>query len=215
MSARDEIQYLVLPDATNPYLLARVRWPDVFHAISPARSDWQRDPGLFDLPYDPISTSITLEQATALAAEWGARLPSDDAPRTHDASLIRRMPANWSNLSPAEKRAWSIDYVKTKSNTKTKTKTETKTKTKAETKTETKTKTKTKATDRAATGDRRDPARDAATSASGRRPWRRRRVSPSLARSEADVIDLTGTADADVLDLTDARDDTRATAEDT
>lgn len=29
-----EVQYLVLPNSTNPFLLARVRWPDVAEAIS-------------------------------------------------------------------------------------------------------------------------------------------------------------------------------------
>ena len=51
MAERGEIQYLVLPDPDHPHLLACVRWPDVFHAISPVRPEWQNDPGLFDLPY--------------------------------------------------------------------------------------------------------------------------------------------------------------------
>jgi hypothetical protein len=106
------VQYLVLPDTTNPYLLARVRWPDVFQAISAARPYWQDDPGLFDLPYDPNSIEVTLERATAIATDWGARLPSDETTRALDPSLIRRMPADWSNLSPAEQRAWSLEFVK-------------------------------------------------------------------------------------------------------
>jgi hypothetical protein len=107
-----DVQYMVLPDATNPFLLARVRWPDVFQAISPVRPDWQDDPGLFDLPYDPCATFVTLERATAIAAEWGAELSYDAAARPRP-SLIRRMPADWSNLSRAEKRAWSIEFMKT------------------------------------------------------------------------------------------------------
>jgi hypothetical protein len=103
----DEVQYLVLPDAQNPWLLARVRWPDVFQAISPARPYWQSDPGLFDLPYDPSGVPITAERAEAIAAEWGAVLPGEGE-SSLGPSLIRRMPANWSNLTPAEKRAWSI-----------------------------------------------------------------------------------------------------------
>ncbi len=106
-----EVQYLVLPDRANPYLLARVRWPDVFQAISPIRPEWQDDPGLFDLPYDPSSWPVTREEAADIAAEWGAHIPADDAtpaPRP----LMRRMPANWSNLSRAEKRAWSIETIK-------------------------------------------------------------------------------------------------------
>jgi hypothetical protein len=108
----DDVQYFVVPDATHPHLLARVRWPDVFEAISPVRPDWQVDPGLFDLPYDSTSSRVTLEQAAAIAAEWGAELcadGADDAPKTQ---LMRRMPANWSDLSRAEKRAWSIEFMK-------------------------------------------------------------------------------------------------------
>ena len=107
--AVDDVQYLVLPDAANPYLLARVRWPDVFEAISPVRPDWQVDPGLFDLPYDPTSTLVTSERAAAIAAEWGAQLPSDDTAETPKTQLVRRMPANWSDMSRAERRAWSIE----------------------------------------------------------------------------------------------------------
>ena len=66
-SAADEVQYLVLPDVSNPWLLARVRWPDVFQAISPARRDWQTDPGLFDLPYDPSSAAVTLDEAVGVS----------------------------------------------------------------------------------------------------------------------------------------------------
>lgn len=104
-----EVQYLVLPDITTPYLLAMVRWPDVAQAISVGRPEWQGDQGLFDLPYDPGSVQVTPTHAASIAARWGARLPSEgqDPP----SSLIRRMPANWSNLVPAEKRAWSLEYL--------------------------------------------------------------------------------------------------------
>jgi hypothetical protein len=104
-----EVQYLVLPDPTNPWLLARVRWPDVFQAISAAEPEWLSDPGLFDLPYDPSSTAVAPEQAAAIAASWGVELPSSDEGAVPGPSLIRRMPANWSELSPAAKRAWSIE----------------------------------------------------------------------------------------------------------
>ena len=107
-----QVQYLVLPDAANPHLLARVRWPDVFQAISPVRPDWQDDIGLFDLPHDPTSTRVTPERAAVIAAEWGAQIPSDETGQTPRSALIRRMPANWSDLSRAEKRAWSIECMK-------------------------------------------------------------------------------------------------------
>ena len=102
-----EVRYLVLPDSVNPYLLARVRWPDVAQAISMGRPEWQADPGLFDLPYDPNSAEVSPAQAASIAARWGAHMPSDTAEPS--SSLIRRMPANWSDLTPAEKRAWSLE----------------------------------------------------------------------------------------------------------
>jgi hypothetical protein len=105
---RRRVSYLVLPNATDPYLLARVRWPDVFQAISPVRPYWQDDPGLFDLPYAPTSTAVTYEEAARIATEWGARLPSEEEDQASGPSLIRRMPSDWTNLSMAEKRAWSI-----------------------------------------------------------------------------------------------------------
>jgi hypothetical protein len=104
-----EIQYLVLPNAAEPFLLARVRWPDVYQAISPVRRDWQNDPGLFDLPYAPNSTAITPEAAARLATEWGAELPSEDEAQSSGLSLIRRLPSDWSSLSTSERRAWAID----------------------------------------------------------------------------------------------------------
>jgi hypothetical protein len=103
-----EIQYLVLPNATNPYLLARVRWPDVYQAISPVRPGWQDDPGLFDLPYAPNSTKVTYEGAALIATEWGAELPSPEGDQPSGLSMIRRLPSDWSALSAAERRAWSI-----------------------------------------------------------------------------------------------------------
>jgi hypothetical protein len=107
-----EVKYYVLGD-TNPYLLARVRWPDVAQAITAGLRDWQDDPGLFDLPYDPSSATVTVARADAIAAGWGVRLPSDATFSSSVPPLIRRMPANWSNLAPAEKRAWSLEFALT------------------------------------------------------------------------------------------------------
>ncbi|MGO9584249.1 MAG: PilZ domain-containing protein [Acidimicrobiales bacterium] len=103
-----DVQYLVLPDTVRPYLLARVRWPDVAQAISAGRPYWQHDPGLFDLPYEPSSATVTPAEAASIVASWGAQLsdPTDPVP-----SLFRRMPPNWSALVPAEKRAWSLEFV--------------------------------------------------------------------------------------------------------
>ena len=107
------MQYLVIPDSTNPYLLARVRWPDVAQAITAGCPDWLEDPGLFDLPIDPSSVAVTFERAAAIAASWGVNLDSEETFHSSGPSLIRRMPADWSNLVPAEIHAWSLDFVDT------------------------------------------------------------------------------------------------------
>jgi hypothetical protein len=211
MAGADEVQYLVLPDFEDPYLLARVRWPDVFQAISPVRPDWQDDPGLFDLPYSPSSTAVTFEQATVIAAEWGAELPNGEETELPRRALMRRMPADWSNLSRAEKRAWSIEFAKPGK----------------------------PAAARGELAEDPEVATSAPRRGWWRR--RRQDVTPSLEQSEvpqvasisylvepasngngatngngrlpaagADVIDLTDT----VIDLTDAREDLAATAED-
>src|ERR1700760_4573184 len=105
---RRDIQYLVLPNAAEPVLLARVRWPDVYQAISSVRPDWQDYPGLFDLPYAPTGAAVTFDEAARIAADWGAGLPSEEEGQIAGVSLIRRMPSDWSSLSTAERRAWSI-----------------------------------------------------------------------------------------------------------
>jgi hypothetical protein len=173
-----DVQYLVLPDATNPYLLARVRWPDVFQAISPARPDWQDDLGLFDLPYDPNSTPVTRDEAAAIVAEWGTRLPDDEAAPTSESPFMRRMPAEWSNLSRAEKRAWSVELVKTKK--------------------------RAAAGEKSARNSAIEELtqlvsddRGEATPASRRWRWRRRKALV-LEEQPADVIDLTDTTEDDV-----------------
>ncbi|HLM96596.1 MAG TPA: PilZ domain-containing protein [Acidimicrobiales bacterium] len=105
-----DIGYWAFPDSSDPYLLARVRWPDVAEAISPGCPDWRHDTGLFDLPYDRHSRSLTEDEAALWAGRWGAGLPEDDGAEPA-LVLIRRMPANWSNLSPADRRAWTLDGV--------------------------------------------------------------------------------------------------------
>lgn len=106
------IKYVVLPNAETPFLLARVRWPDVYQAISPVRPDWQDDPGLFDLPYAPASVAVSYEEASRIAEEWGAEIPAEEGDPEVGPTLIRRMPSNWSSLSTAERRAWSIEIDK-------------------------------------------------------------------------------------------------------
>ena len=104
-----EVRYLVLADRAVPYLLARVRWPDVAQAISAANPDWIEDPGLFDLPYDPSAVTVSFPQAASVAAGWGTQLHPEAAENVP--AYIRRMPANWSDMSPSELRTWGIDSL--------------------------------------------------------------------------------------------------------
>ena len=104
-----EVTHVVLTDGAVPYLLARVRWPDVAQATTVGNRTWLDDPGLFDLRYSPNAVPLTFGQAASVAAGWGMQLgaePASDAP-----SFIRRMPANWSDLSPVERRAFGIEFA--------------------------------------------------------------------------------------------------------
>ena len=189
------IAYLVLPNAEAPFLLARVRWPDVYQAISAVRTDWQDDPGLFDLPYSPASAHISYEQATEIAEEWGAVLPSEDAEQEFGPSLIRRMPSDWASLSTAERRAWSIEIEKPAR----------------------------RALAAAAASELKlpasaevSPSAEAPEKAPRRRLWGRRRAAPVLAAGPAVRRDTTSLRPADetlVIDLTGAADVGRATAD--
>ncbi len=105
-----EVTYLVLADRAAPYLLARVRWPDVAQAITAGCPDWLDDPGLFDLPYDPIALRVSFAQAVSVAAGWGRQIRAE--PAEGALSFIRRMPSNWSDLSPVERHAFGLDSVR-------------------------------------------------------------------------------------------------------
>jgi hypothetical protein len=104
-----EIRYFVLLDRVTPFLLAQVRWPDVAQAISSSSPEWLEDTGLFDLPYDASAVEVSFDQAAALAAGWGRALHAE--PDRSAATYIRRMPANWSDLTPSERRAWGIEFT--------------------------------------------------------------------------------------------------------
>ena len=105
-----EIKYYVLLDRAAPYLLARVRWPDVAQAITAGSPDWLDDMGLFDLPYDPSAVTVSFTQAASVAAGWGRQLHAD--PARDVPSFIRRMPANWSDLTPVERQALGLDSAR-------------------------------------------------------------------------------------------------------
>ena len=108
----DGLTYLVLADRAVPYLLARVRWPDVAQAITVGSPDWLDDPGLFDLPYEPRAMTVSFTQAASVAAGWGRQLRAEAAAGAP--SFIRRMPPNWSDLSPAERRAFGLEFSGTR-----------------------------------------------------------------------------------------------------
>jgi hypothetical protein len=109
MSESGEVTYLVLAEHAVPYLLAKVRWPDVAQAITVGNPDWLEDPGLFDLPYEPGAVAVSFTQAASVAAGWGRQLDAGAADNVP--SFIRRMPANWSDLSPVERRALGIEFL--------------------------------------------------------------------------------------------------------
>ena len=104
------MEYLVLGDSAQPYLLARVRWPDVAQAISEDCPGWLDDPGLFDLPYDPASQRISTRRAAEIAAEWGAQLPPASSTGSSE-QRIRRVPPSWSDMVPVERWSWSLELV--------------------------------------------------------------------------------------------------------
>ena len=109
--AEHEAQYLVLGDSAHPYLLARVRWPDVAQAISEDRPGWLDDPGLFDLPYDPAGERVS--------RGGRRRSPPSGAPNSPSSGYrvlrptARQIPATWSDMVPVEKRSWSLEHVTT------------------------------------------------------------------------------------------------------
>ncbi len=108
--AEYEVQYLILGASAEPYLLARVRWPDVAQAISEDCPGWLDDPGLFDLPYDPAGQRISSRRAAEIAAEWGAQLPHGPSAELSQ-PRIRRVPPSWSDMVPVEKWSWSLEHL--------------------------------------------------------------------------------------------------------
>jgi hypothetical protein len=108
MTQGPALKYIVLSNNEAPFLLARVRFPDIAQAISPSCHDWLEDLGLFDLPYDPAAITVSPARAAEIADDWGAALPAEDVVGEVSRPFIRWMPASWSELTPAERRAWSL-----------------------------------------------------------------------------------------------------------
>jgi hypothetical protein len=50
---------------------------------------------------------VSFAQAASVAAGWGRQLRAEPAEGVP--SLVRRMPANWSDLTPAERHAWGLE----------------------------------------------------------------------------------------------------------
>jgi hypothetical protein len=67
------ITYAVEEADGKPYLLARLRWPDVAEAISPHQTEWKTNRRLFDMLYSSDGAIVSAEEAGRLAASWGAR----------------------------------------------------------------------------------------------------------------------------------------------
>ncbi|MGO8824743.1 MAG: hypothetical protein ACLQU9_05825 [Acidimicrobiales bacterium] len=105
-----EVQYLILGESAQPYLLARVRWPDVAQAISEDCPGWLDDPGLFDLPYEPVSQRVSSSRAAEIAADWGAELPLASS-AGFSQPRIRRVPPSWSDMVPVERWSWSLEHL--------------------------------------------------------------------------------------------------------
>jgi hypothetical protein len=103
-----EMSYLVLTDRAVPYLLARLRWPDVAQALTVSSTDWLDDPGLFDLHYDSGAVNVSFAQAASVAASWGMQLRAGAATQ---GPVIRRMSSTRSEKSGRNGHAWTIGFV--------------------------------------------------------------------------------------------------------
>jgi PilZ domain len=99
-----EMSYLVLTDRAVPYLLARLRWPDVAQAMTVSSPRWLEDPGLFDLHYDCSAVNVSFAQAASVAAGWGMQLSPESAAE-------RRMSPSLHEKSRGNGHAWGIRFA--------------------------------------------------------------------------------------------------------
>jgi PilZ domain len=103
-----EMSYLVLTDRAVPYLLARLRWPDVAQAMTVSSPRWLEDPSLFDLHYDCGAVNVSFPQAASVAASWGAQLRPEAGA---EGPIMRRMSPSLLEKSRGNGHAWSLRFV--------------------------------------------------------------------------------------------------------
>lgn len=103
-----EMSYLVLTDRAVPYLLARLRWPDVAQAMTVSNPHWLEDPGLFDLHYDSSAVNVSFSQAASVASGWGMELRPGAAA---DGPIVKRRSSSLLEKSRRNGHAWSIALV--------------------------------------------------------------------------------------------------------
>lgn len=63
-----------------PYVLARLRWPDLAETISPHNPEWTTQRSAFAMLYDSSGELVSEEVARKLADRWGATWPESDEP---------------------------------------------------------------------------------------------------------------------------------------
>ena len=75
----DTVKYAVERAAGVPYMLVRLRWPDIAESINPHDVTWKPDYALFDKLYNSDGELISAGDALRLAQSWGGTLPDDGA----------------------------------------------------------------------------------------------------------------------------------------
>jgi len=66
--------------AGAPYILARLRWPDLAESISPHNPEWTTQRSMFYMLYDSSGEWVSEEYAREFAESWGATWPQSDEP---------------------------------------------------------------------------------------------------------------------------------------
>lgn len=74
------LSYAVERTGRVPYVLARLRWPDLAECISPKYPEWRTHRRMFYMLYDSSGEIVSEEYARKLADQWGAVWPESDEP---------------------------------------------------------------------------------------------------------------------------------------